>query len=110
MNWGFARPRYSDGTWKAPFSLFDTEDEGFVEGNSWVYSFYVPHDVKGLIETMGGNDRFIRTIDTLFVMQLLPEFFEHTEDVTAEGLMGCYNHDNEPAHYIAYLYNWTTAP
>ena len=109
-NWGFARPRYSDGTWKTPFSLFDTEGEGFVEGNSWVYSFYVPHDVKGLIETMGGNDRFIRNLDTLFVMQLPPEFFEHTEDVTAEGLMGCYNHGNEPAHHIAYLYNWTTAP
>ncbi len=107
---GFARPRYSDGTWKEPFSLFDTEGEGFVEGNSWVYSFYVPHDVKGLIEAMGGNDRFICNLDTLFVMQLPPEFFEHTEDVTAEGLMGCYNHGNEPAHHIVYLYNWTTAP
>lgn len=107
---GFARPRNSDGTWKDPFSCFDTEGEGFVEGNSWVYSFYVPHDVKGLIKAMGGNDRFIQNLDTLFVMHLPPEFFEHTEDVTVEGLMGCYNHGNEPAHHIAYLYNWTTQP
>ena len=107
---GFARPRMGDGTWKTPFSLFDTEGEGFVEGNSWVYSFYVPHDVKGLIQAMGGDARFIRNLDTLFVMQLPPEFFENTEDVTEEGLMGCYNHGNEPAHHIAYLYNWSSQP
>ena len=34
---GFARPKMSDGNWKEPFSLLDTEGEGFVEGNSWVY-------------------------------------------------------------------------
>ena len=107
---GFARPRYADGTWKTPFSLFDTEGEGFVEGNSWVYSFYVPHDVDGLIKAMGGDAKFISNLDTLFVMQLPPEFFENTEDVTEEGLMGCYNHGNEPAHHIAYLYNWTSQP
>lgn len=107
---GFARPRYSDGRWKEPFSLFDTEGEGFVEGNSWVYSFYVPHDVKGLMEAMGGDTQFIRNLDTLFVMPLPAEFFENTEDVTEEGLMGCYNHGNEPAHHIVYLYNWTSQP
>ena len=107
---GFARPKMSDGTWKTPFSLMDTEGEGFVEGNSWVYSFYVPQNVKGLIEAMGGEARFIHNLDTLFVMQLPKEFFENTEDVTEEGLMGCYNHGNEPAHHIAYLYNWTSQP
>ena len=107
---GFARPRMSDGTWKEPFSLLDTEGEGFVEGNSWVYSFYVPQDVKGLIEAMGGDAQFIHNLDTLFVMQLPKEFFENTEDVTEEGLMGCYNHGNEPAHHIAYLYNWSSQP
>ena len=107
---GFARPRMSDGTWKEPFSLMDTEGEGFVEGNSWVYSFYVPQDVKGLIEAMGGDAQFIHNLDTLFVMQLPKEFFENTEDVTEEGLMGCYNHGNEPAHHIAYLYNWSSQP
>ena len=107
---GFARPRMSNGIWKEPFSLMDTEGEGFVEGNSWVYSFYVPQDVKGLIEAMGGDAQFIHNLDTLFVMQLPKEFFENTEDVTEEGLMGCYNHGNEPAHHIAYLYNWTSQP
>ena len=107
---GFARPRMIDGTWKEPFSLLDTEGEGFVEGNSWVYSFYVPQDVNGLIKAMGGDAQFIHNLDTLFIMHLPAEFFENTEDVTEEGLMGCYNHGNEPAHHIAYLYNWTSAP
>ena len=107
---GFARPKMADGVWKVPFSLFDTEGEGFVEGNSWVYSFYVPHDVKGLIAAMKGDKQFIANLDTLFVMHLPAEFFENTEDVTEEGLMGCYNHGNEPAHHIAYLYNWTSQP
>ena len=107
---GFARPKMSDGSWKTPFSLMDTEGEGFVEGNSWVYSFYVPQDVKGLIEAMGGDAQFIHNLDTLFIMQLPKEFFENTEDVTEEGLMGCYNHGNEPAHHIAYLYNWSSQP
>jgi len=107
---GFARPKMSDGSWKETFSLLDNEVEGFVEGNSWVYSFYVPQDVKGLIAAMGGDAQFIHNLDTLFIMHLPAEFFENTEDVTEEGLMGCYNHGNEPAHHIAYLYNWTSKP
>ena len=107
---GFARPRYSDSTWKQPFSLLNTDDEGFIEGNSWNYSFYVPHDVEGLIEAMGGEEQFIANLDSIFVMKLPPEFFENTEDVTEEGLMGNYVHGNEPSHHIAYLYNWTSQP
>ena len=107
---GFARPRYSDGTWKQPFSLLNTDNEGFIEGNSWNYSFYVPHDVEGLIEAMGGEEKFIANLDSIFVMKLPPEFFENTEDVTEEGLMGNYVHGNEPSHHIAYLYNWTSQP
>ncbi len=107
---GFARPRYSDGTWKQPFSLLNTDDEGFIEGNSWNYSFYVPHDVEGLIEAMGGEQQFIANLDSIFVMKLPAEFFENTEDVTEEGLMGNYVHGNEPSHHIAYLYNWTSQP
>ena len=107
---GFARPRYSDGSWKHPFSLLNTDDEGFIEGNSWNYSFYVPHDVEGLIEAMGGEQQFIANLDSIFVMKLPSEFFENTEDVTEEGLMGNYVHGNEPSHHIAYLYNWTSQP
>ena len=59
---------------------------------------------------MGGEEKFISNLDSIFVMKLPPEFFENTEDVTEEGLMGNYVHGNEPSHHIAYLYNWTSQP
>ncbi|MDU1891497.1 MAG: GH92 family glycosyl hydrolase [Dysgonomonas sp.] len=106
----FVRARKSDGSWKTPFDLLNTHGEGFIEGNSWNYSFYVPHDVKGLIEEMGGDKQFVSRLDSLFTMHLPDEFFEHTEDVTREGIMGNYVHGNEPSHHIAYLYAWTSQP
>ncbi|MFV0418569.1 MAG: GH92 family glycosyl hydrolase [Dysgonomonas sp.] len=106
----FVRGRMSDGSWKKPFSLLGTHGEGFIEGNSWNYSFYVPHDVKGLIKQMGGDKQFVQRLDSLFTMHLPDEFFEDTEDVTREGVMGNYVHGNEPSHHIAYLYAWTSQP
>jgi len=107
---GFVRGRMSDGSWKKPFDLLNTHGEGFIEGNSWNYSFYVPHDVNGLITQMGGDKTFVNRLDSLFTMHLPDEFFEHTEDVTREGIMGNYVHGNEPSHHIAYLYAWTSQP
>lgn len=106
----FVRARYSDGRWKTPFNLLSTRGEGFIEGNSWNYSFYVPHDVKGLIKQMGGDKQFVQRLDSLFTMHLPDEFFADTEDVTREGVMGNYVHGNEPSHHIAYLYAWTSQP
>lgn len=106
----FARAKDSDGAWKEPFSLLDTHGQGFIEGNSWNYSFHVPHDVDGLIEVMGGTKKFVSKLDTLFTMHLDDKFFENTEDVTREGLLGNYVHGNEPSHHIIYLYNWTDQP
>lgn len=57
---GFARPRYADGRWKENFSLLKTDNEGFIEGNSWNYSFHVPQDVCGLIDAMGGRQTVYR--------------------------------------------------
>ncbi len=106
----FVRARMSDGSWKTPFNLLDTHGQGFIEGNSWNYSFYVPHDVKGLINQMGGDKQFVQRLDSLFTMHLPDEFFADTEDVTREGVMGNYVHGNEPSHHIAYLYAWTSQP
>lgn len=107
---GFARARYSDGSWKEDFSLLNTHDEGFIEGNSWNYSFYVPHDVLGLVQLMGGDKAFVAKLDTLFNMHLPDAYFAHTEDVTREGMLGGYVHGNEPAHHIIYMYNFTSEP
>ncbi|WP_316799548.1 GH92 family glycosyl hydrolase [Pedobacter frigidisoli] len=104
---GFMRPRMADGTFKKAFDSKDTEGQGFIEGNSWNYSFFVPHDPASLIEVMGGKKKFAARLDTLFSMHLPDEFFAHTEDITREGIIGGYVHGNEPAHHVAYLYNWT---
>ncbi|MDN3585289.1 GH92 family glycosyl hydrolase [Pedobacter aquatilis] len=113
-NWdkasGFMRPKLADGTFKKAFDPKDTEGQGFIEGNSWNYSFFVPHDPASLMEVMGGKAKFASRLDTLFTMHLPDEFFAHTEDITREGIIGGYVHGNEPAHHIAYFYNWAGQP
>ena len=107
---GFARGRMADGSWKPYPNLYDTHGQGFIEGNSLNYSMYVPHDVKGLIETMDGDREFISRLDRLFTEYMPDEYFAHTEDVTREGLLGLYVHGNEPSHHIPYMYMWTSQP
>ncbi len=107
---GFARARMSDGSWKEDFNLYETHDQGFIEGNSWNYSMYVPHDPAGLIGIMGGDKVFTERLDSLFSGYLPDKFFANTEDVTREGILGMYVHGNEPSHHVPYLYMWTSQP
>jgi len=107
---GFMRPKMSDGSWGKSFDPLKTEGQGFIEGNSWNYSLYVPHDPDGMIATMGGKDQFVNRLDELFTMSLPDSFFAETEDITREGIIGGYIHGNEPSHHVAYLYDWTNQP
>ena len=107
---GFARPKYRDGSFKAEFDVLQTHGEGFIEGNSWNFSFHVPHDVFGVINQMGGEQEFLRKLDELFAMHLPEEYYAANEDITADCLIGGYVHGNEPSHHIPYLYAWTSQP
>jgi predicted alpha-1,2-mannosidase len=107
---GFMRPKMSDGKFRQKFDALQTHDQGFIEGNSWNYSLYVPHDPDGMISAMGGKQKFTAYLDQLFTMHLPDEFFAETEDITREGIIGNYVHGNEPSHHVAYLYNWTDEP
>ncbi len=107
---GFMRARMQDGSFKKDFDPLSTNNQGFVEGNSWNYSLFVPHDPAGLISMMGGKKRFTEHLDSLFTMNLPDAFFAETEDITRDGIIGGYVHGNEPSHHVAYLYNWTDAP
>ena len=107
---GFARPRLRDGSFKENFDVLQTYGEGFIEGNSWNFSFHVPHDVLGLIDLMGGDKTFVEKLDKLFTMDLPKVYYEHNEDITEECLVGGYVHGNEPSHHIPYLYAWTSQP
>lgn len=107
---GFASPRYANGEFKKDFDPYQTYDEGFIEGNSWNFSFQAPQDVNGLIALYGGDKTFIKRLDELFQMHLPSKYYEDNEDITEEGLIGGYVHGNEPSHHIPYLYAWTSAP
>lgn len=64
------QPKHADGSWYEPFDPLAgsnfTENPGFIEGNAWQYLFMQPHDIKGMIQLMGGNDRFEQKLDALF--------------------------------------------
>ena len=111
---GFVRGKSQDGTtWRTPFNPFTSthEQDDFTEGNAWQYTWLVPHDVEGLVETFGGKRNFLHKFDSLFIVN---------GDLGADappdisGLIGQYAHGNEPSHHILYLYTmlgqpWKTA-
>src|SRR5437773_4688616 len=79
----------------------------FTEGNSWVYSFFVPQDISRLIELEGGREKFIQKLDGLFTTR---EKLAGREQPDITGLIGQYAHGNEPSHHIAYLYDYAGQP
>ncbi|UII32702.1 GH92 family glycosyl hydrolase [Fulvivirga ulvae] len=107
----FMRGKLADGTWKEPFDPKYSShrvDAEYTEGNAWQHSWFVPHDVEGLISLMGGEQPFVKMLDSLF-----SESSEiHGENISADisGLIGQYAHGNEPSHHIAYLYNFAGQP
>src|ERR1700744_4352176 len=107
---GFMQPKMSDGSFRTKFDPFTTINMGFIEGNAWNYTLYVPHDPAGLIQMMGGNKHFITYADSLFSYNLPDKYFAETEDITRDGIIGNYVHGNEPSHHVAYLYDWTDKP
>lgn len=107
---GFACPRDAKGNFKIDFDPLQTHGEGFIEGNSWNFSFHVPHDVYGIMDLMGGEAVFLDRLNKLFEMHLPKKYYEKNEDITEEGLIGGYVHGNEPSHHIPYLYAWTSQP
>ncbi|MDR3625195.1 MAG: GH92 family glycosyl hydrolase, partial [Ignavibacteriaceae bacterium] len=82
--------RHMDGTFVKNFSR-DKECTYITEGTPWQYNWFVPQDVKGLINEMGGEVSFNKELDDFFAA-------------------GQYWHGNEPSHQIAYLYNYSGQP
>ena len=100
----------SQGSFRRPFDPFFSSygECDWVEGNSWQYSFFVPHDVQGLINLYGGSEEFASALDTLFSMPVGMSGHDVPIDIT--GLIGQYAHGNEPSHHVAYLYNYAGQP
>jgi putative alpha-1,2-mannosidase len=112
---GLMAPKSADGQWIEPF---DPRSSGgfageayFAEGNAWIYTWHVQHDVQGLINLMGGRDKFTAKLDELFTTRLPMDklaFLGQLPDMT--GLMGMYVQGNEPSFHIPYLYNYAGQP
>jgi len=107
---GFMRARREDGSFKKEFDPLSTIGQGFIEGNTWNYSFFVPQNPDTLIALMGGKKKFTAKLDSLFTMYLPDKYFAETEDITRDGIIGTYVHGNEPAHHVVYLYNFAGQP
>jgi len=102
---GFMRGKMN-GSFVAPF---DPTQVNFMltEANTWQYTFFVPHDISGLMFHLGGNENFTQKLDELFYTDA--SLSGRTQsDIT--GLIGQYAHGNEPSHHMAYLYNYSGYP
>ena len=107
------RGKDTKGNWREPFNPFALgagamSENDFTEGNSYQYSWHVMHDAEGLIEMMGGGDKFTAKLDNLFELPSEAEGQGWEEDCT--GFIGQYIHGNEPSHHVAYLYTLAGHP
>jgi len=102
---GFMRGRINGG-WFTPFDPREV-NFNYTEANSWQYSFFVPQDVSGLMDLMGGRELFVSKLDQLF-MESSETTGRDQADIT--GLIGQYAHGNEPSHHMAYLYAFAGLP
>jgi len=98
----FMRAKSRSGKFKTKFDPLAYHPEDYCEANAWQYNFFVPHDIRGLIDLMGGNDAFEDKLDQMFTTKQsaeeLPEWIS--------GYIGQYVHGNEPAHHVPYLYQY----
>ncbi|MCK5148424.1 GH92 family glycosyl hydrolase [bacterium] len=106
------RGKDSAGNWRTPFHphgyIYDMAKRDITEGTNWQYTWYVPHDAKELVLLMGGKEAFATKLDTLFNYVKDGEMEDGSEDIL--GRFGEYWHGNEPAHHVAYLYNYADQP
>lgn len=102
---GFMRPR-RNGDFIPRFDPREVNNH-YTEANAWQYSFFVPQDIPGLVNLMGGVQQAEAKLDGLFT-----ENSKTTGRTQADitGMIGQYAHGNEPSHHMAYLYNYIGKP
>lgn len=106
----FMRGKMSDGSWRVPFNPRSSNhrSDDYCEGTAWQWTWFVPHDVDGLVDLMGGRDAFASKLDSLFSASSELEGELISADIT--GLIGQYAHGNEPSHHVTHLYNYVDQP
>ncbi len=111
---GYVWMKNTDGTWAEDFTPFGHSvffGAGFVEGNAWQYTYFVPHDLAGLI-TLLGREEFNDRLEKGFEASLPHRF--NSEHLHENGLIGVgilpINHGNQPNMQAAYLFNYGGKP
>ena len=105
----FFRAKDRSGAWLEPFDPLHYGPNGdpYMEGNAWQYRFFVPHDIEGLIDLMGGKKAFEARLDSLFDIRTGEGA---VASLQSSGRIGQYAHGNEPVHNYIYLYDYTDHP
>ena len=111
---GYMRRKHMDGSWVEGFSPFGQVSwlgPGYVEGNAWQYTYFVPHDLSGLIGLMG-REEYNNRLEEGFKTSLPHRF--NSENLGSNSLEGMgilpVNHGNQPNMQAAYLFNHSGKP
>ena len=109
---GFMRGKLTDGSWRTPFNPVRAEHRvnDYCEGNAWQYLWLVPQDPEGLIELLGGDEKYTEKLDELFSMSSDLGEGAHETSMDITGLVGQYAHGNEPSHHTTYMYAYSGQP
>jgi predicted alpha-1,2-mannosidase len=127
---GFMAPKSADGKWvldEKEFSPIWSGGQGgreyYSEMNGWIFTFSVQQDMAGLINLMGGRDKFVDKLDALFQDQFegydgppepfrgpASKYFFQAQFPDMTGLIGQYAIGDEPGLHIPYLYNYAGQP
>ena len=101
-------PKYENGEFIDKFNPMQVW-RGFQEGNAYQYTFYVPHDAKGLINKMGAEE-FSARLDSIFIRSQ-ENIFSGGKNIDAfAGLQTYYNQGNQPCLHIPWLFNHAGRP
>ena len=108
---GFMWAKDKNGNWIDAMDPKSAGREFITENNAYTYNWLVKHDLRGLIDLMGGRDRAEEKLDQLFREDLGAAKFNFWKtQPDASGLVGQFVMGNEPSFHIPYLYNYTGAP
>ncbi|HEX7847214.1 MAG TPA: glycoside hydrolase family 92 protein, partial [Chitinophagaceae bacterium] len=103
----FMRGRLGNGEWIKNFDpQYPYYEYMYREANAWQLSFYVPHDMQGLIELYGGKERFEKKLDSFFTVPWNPSYIARN----VESMIGQYCHGNQPDHEAPYAYYFIGKP
>jgi predicted alpha-1,2-mannosidase len=104
---GFIRGKTADGKWISPFDPQEPYYNFMMkEASGWSTLWLEPHDVQGLINLLGGRDKFAAKLDAFFNTPYTPKGI--CRDCT--GLIGQYVQGNQPDQQAAYYYDWAGQP